>query len=111
MDSGMRNLVKFSARVTGVGPASRPDGSLAVALTLGVPVAIPRPAANPDADKNVLHIKLPGQQAQHPAQENRLILFLTQAEWDTLEHKPVYGESFVFESTRDGFKIIREKVR
>ncbi|GEM_PF-4805138 len=103
------HLVKFSAKVTGVGPANRSDGSLAVALTLGVPVISCKDTSKSDGDKNVFHIKLPGQ--QNPVQENRLVLFLAQEEWDALECKPVYGEGFVFESTKDGFKISREKVR
>lgn len=102
-----RKSVRFSAKVIAVQPASRPDGSVAVALVLGMPAVLAKGAKGQEEQKNTLHIELPGQQKM-PSHENRIILFFTEQEWESLEYKPTYGEIFSFESIKNGFKIVKE---
>ena len=100
-------MVKFSAAVVGIGPAIRPDGTTAVAIAFGVPVALPKPKE--EEGKNVIRIQLPNQQLPGaPINEYRLVLYLSEDEWSKLECKPVYGETFVFEANKAGFTFCRD---
>lgn len=104
---GAKKSVRFSAKVIGVNAALRPDGSVAVALSLGMPVVLAKGAKGQEEQKNTLHIELPGQQKM-PSHENRMVLFFTEQEWESLEYKPTYGEIFSFESIKNGFRIVKE---
>ncbi|MBI4360312.1 hypothetical protein HY572_00905 [Candidatus Micrarchaeota archaeon] len=95
----------FEAQVISITPVHWPDGTLAVSVVFGNPVAVQQ--KTPD-QKNVVHVQLPGQlQNQAVPLANRVILLLTQKEWDQLQHKPTYGEAFTFASTKNGFKFER----
>ena len=98
----MVEMVSFRMMVISVNPAQRPDGSQAIAIAFGVPVVQVRQKKAEDT------ITIPVPWQRNPQYENRLILFFTQTEWENLEAKPTYGETYGFNSEKKGFKI--EKV-
>lgn len=96
--------VKFSASVISVAPVSLTDGTVGVAIAFGVPiVTFPKPK---DDGKNVVTVQIPTQQNMpQPTHSIRFVMYLSEQEWQNLSCKPVYGDSFIFESNKDGFII------
>lgn len=87
-------------RVMAVNPASRPDGSSAVAITFGVPIG---PIKVEKKGEVTVNFSVPGQPKS--THENRVVIFFTEKEWDHLEVKPTYGQEYLLKSSKKGFEI------
>ncbi len=105
--------ITFTVKVTAIHPAYDSQGNEYISIEFGfrppqiptmIPTNVPREVSDMiEASRDVARVILPPQiQAQWKTYANRLILFLTQEEWENLQQKYTVSDEFTVALRTDG---------